>query len=81
MCLSQVHTKDYIQHFNDGTLSEAAVRRIGFGEVTRQPVLIQRTKSEVAGTVGAPPAVSACHPLHAAVLVTLHAHHCWFRLS
>ena len=45
----QVHTKEYVHHFNAGTLGEAAVRRIGFGEVTRQPILIERTKAEVAG--------------------------------
>ena len=45
----QVHTAEYVHHFNAGTLGEAAMRRIGFGEVTRQPILIERTKAEVAG--------------------------------
>ncbi len=37
--------------FSNGTLSEAEVRRIGFGEVTRHPDLVERTKAEVAGSL------------------------------
>lgn len=46
----QVHEKDFVARFSNGTLNEAEVRRIGFGEVTRHPDLIERTKAEVAGT-------------------------------
>ena len=60
--LMQVHTKEYVEHFNSGTLDAAAVRRIGFGEVTRQPILIERTKSEVAGRSHLAPACpDSCH--------------------
>lgn len=47
----QVHDKDFVARFSNGTLSEAEVRRIGFGEVTRHPDLIERTKAEVAGSL------------------------------
>ena len=47
--LLQVHTEDYVHKFNTGTLDDAAVRRIGFGELSRTQLLIDRTKSEVAG--------------------------------
>jgi len=40
-----------VARFSNGTLSEAEVRRIGFGEVTRHPDLIERTKAEVAGSM------------------------------
>ncbi|DBA88559.1 hypothetical protein WJX79_002699 [Trebouxia sp. C0005] len=49
--LHMVHDKDFVARFSNGTLSEAEVRRIGFGEVTRHPDLIERTKAEVAGTL------------------------------
>lgn len=45
----QVHEEDFVTRFSNGTLSEMEMRRIGFGEVTRHPYLIERTKAEVAG--------------------------------
>lgn len=45
----QVHEDDFVTRFSNGTLSEMEMRRIGFGEVTRHPYLIERTKAEVAG--------------------------------
>ena len=45
----QVHDKDFVARFSNGTLTETEMRRIGFGEVTRHPDLIERTKAEVAG--------------------------------
>lgn len=45
-----MHGKDFVTRFSDGTLSDVEMRRIGFGEVTRHPDLIERTKAEVAGT-------------------------------
>lgn len=45
----QVHEPDFVSRFSQGTLSEPEMRRIGFGEVTRHPHLIERTKAEVAG--------------------------------
>ena len=45
----QAHTPEYVDRLNTGTLDAAAVRRIGFGELTREQVLIDRTKAEVAG--------------------------------
>ena len=44
-----MHTAEYLRAFNTGTLDEARMRRIGFGEVARSGVLIHRTKAEVAG--------------------------------
>ena len=55
----QVHTEDFVTRFSSGSLTEAEMRRIGFGEVTRHADLIERTKAEVAGT---PPAVKVHHP-------------------
>ena len=46
----QVHEEYFVARFSSGTLSEMEMRRIGFGEVTRHPDLIERTKAEVAGT-------------------------------
>jgi hypothetical protein len=46
----QVHDKEYLQQFNEGTLDTERMRRIGFVEVTRDPLLVARTKAEVAGT-------------------------------
>ena len=51
---SQVHDKDFVTRFSSGSLSEAEMRRIGFGEVTCHPDLIERTKAEVAGCVLTP---------------------------
>jgi hypothetical protein len=45
-----VHDKEYLQRFNEGSLDTERMRRIGFGEVTREPTLVARTKAEVAGT-------------------------------
>jgi hypothetical protein len=45
----QVHEREYLERFNDGTLDPKRTRQIGFGEITSQPVLIDRTKAEVAG--------------------------------
>lgn len=47
--IPQVHEPAYVASFCSGTLDEAAVRRIGFGEVVRSPVLVERTLAEVAG--------------------------------
>lgn len=38
-----------MRSFSSGALDDARMRRIGFGEATRSPVLIERTKAEVAG--------------------------------
>lgn len=35
--------------FCGGRLDEAAAKRIGFGDVVRVPVLVERTLAEVAG--------------------------------
>jgi hypothetical protein len=51
VAVRQVHDKDFVARFSNGTLSEAEMRRIGFGEVTRHPDLIERTKAEVAGSM------------------------------
>ena len=45
----QVHEEDFVTRFSRGTLSGMEMRRIGFGEVTCHPHLIERTKAEVAG--------------------------------
>ena len=47
----QVHEENFVARFSTGTLSEMEMRRIGFGEVTGHPHLIERTKAEVAGIV------------------------------
>ena len=45
-----MHTPEYVDAFTSGTLDDARIKRIGFGaEVTRSPVLIERTLAEVAG--------------------------------
>jgi hypothetical protein len=49
--LELVHTPEYVSAFCSGQLDAAAMRRIGFGEVTRTKTLIDRTKAEVAGTL------------------------------
>ncbi|BDA50809.1 Acetoin utilization protein AcuC [Coccomyxa sp. Obi] len=49
--LQLVHTAEYVDSFTGGLLDEARMKRIGFGEVSRSPVLIERTLSEVAGTL------------------------------
>ena len=46
-----MHTPEYVEAFTSGALDDARVKRIGFGaDVTRSPVLIERTLAEVAGT-------------------------------
>eukprot|EP00887_Chlorella_sp_A99_P000410 scaffold13.g410.t1 len=49
--LKLVHAAEFVDAFNTGTLDAQRMRRIGFGEVTRQQLLIDRTKAEVAGTL------------------------------
>ena len=49
--LELVHDPEYISSFCSGQLDAAAMRRIGFGEVTSTQLLIDRTKAEVAGTL------------------------------
>ena len=44
-----MHTAEFVDSFTRGVLDEPRMKRIGFGEVTRSPVLIERTLSEVAG--------------------------------
>ena len=38
-----------MERFCNGALDDAAVKRIGFGAVTRSPVLVERTLAEIAG--------------------------------
>jgi hypothetical protein len=45
----QAHDPAYVERFCSGALDEAAVKRIGFGAVTRSPVLVERTLAEIAG--------------------------------
>jgi acetoin utilization deacetylase AcuC-like enzyme len=49
--LELVHTPEYVSAFCSGQLDAAAMRRIGFGDVTSTEILINRTKAEVAGTL------------------------------
>ncbi|WIA40703.1 hypothetical protein OEZ86_004398 [Tetradesmus obliquus] len=49
--LALVHCPEYLAAFSSCTLDDQRVRRIGFGAVTRTPTLVDRTKSEVAGTL------------------------------
>eukprot|EP00891_Asterochloris_glomerata_P008314 jgi/Astpho2/8314/e_gw1.00122.186.1_t len=46
-----VHTPDYLHQFLSGTLPDSAARQIGFGRTTAEPILIERTQAEVAGTL------------------------------
>ena len=46
---SQAHDPAYVERFCSGALDDAAVKRIGFGAVTRSPVLVERTLAEIAG--------------------------------
>lgn len=43
------HCPAYLDAFCNGALDPARVREIGFGDTTRQPVLVERTLAEVAG--------------------------------
>jgi hypothetical protein len=45
----QAHDPAYVERFCSGALDDAAVKRIGFGAVTRSPVLVERTLAEIAG--------------------------------
>jgi hypothetical protein len=45
----QAHDPKYVERFCGGALDDNAVKRIGFGAVTRSPVLVERTLAEVAG--------------------------------
>jgi hypothetical protein len=38
-----------VRAFSEGRLEPARVRQIGFGEATSSPLLVERTKAEVAG--------------------------------
>ncbi|PNH03939.1 hypothetical protein TSOC_009972, partial [Tetrabaena socialis] len=50
--LLMVHDPEYLRAFSECRLDDERVRRIGFGAaVTRSPVLVRRTKAEVAGTL------------------------------
>ncbi|KAK9791134.1 hypothetical protein WJX73_006413 [Symbiochloris irregularis] len=49
--LHLVHTPKYVSAFSEGRLDANACRRIGFGVCMADPNLIERTKSEVAGTL------------------------------
>ena len=80
-----MHTAEYVDSFTQGLLDEARLKRIGFGEVSRSPVLIERTLAEVAGKVThlhplhQPPKILSCasladKPLHA-ILATLPRSH------
>ncbi len=48
-CVLQAHEPEYVRMFLEGALDSQAKRRIGFGDITATPVLIERTLSEVAG--------------------------------
>lgn len=50
---SQAHEPEYVKQFLSGVLNDKAKRRIGFGDVIDDPVLVERTQSEVAGKVSA----------------------------
>lgn len=49
--ISLVHSPQFLSDFEQGTLSEEKERRIGFGDAVRTPILVERTKAEVAGTI------------------------------
>lgn len=49
--LELAHDPDYLTAFCDGVLTKQDVKRIGFGDVVRTPVLIERTLTEIAGTL------------------------------
>jgi hypothetical protein len=44
-----VHTEEFVDSFLTGALDAARLKRIGFGDVSCSPVLIERTLAEVAG--------------------------------
>jgi hypothetical protein len=43
-----------VNAFCGGSLDDGAVKRIGFGEVVRTPILVERTLAEVAGALTKP---------------------------
>lgn len=47
--LHQAHDPKYVERFCSGALDGMAMKRIGFGEITRSPVLVERTLAEIAG--------------------------------
>jgi hypothetical protein len=47
--LALVHDMDYIKAFSEGRLDAQRIRQIGFGDTTSTPILVERTKVEVAG--------------------------------
>ncbi len=46
----QIHEEAYVTAFCGSRLDDSAAKRIGFGDVVRAPVLVERTLAEVAGT-------------------------------
>ena len=60
--LELVHEPEFLRAFCDGALSPGAVKRIGFGEVVRSPVLVERTLAEVAGAGRPKPTTSRQPP-------------------
>ena len=54
----QVHEEAYVTAFCGGRLDDGAAKRIGFGDVVRAPVLVERTLAEVAGAHSAPGCVT-----------------------
>lgn len=49
MLAVQVHEERYADAFCSNALSEAEMKRIGFGELCLQPILVERTLAEIAG--------------------------------
>lgn len=49
MLAEQVHKERYADAFCQNALSEAEMKRIGFGELCLQPILVERTLAEIAG--------------------------------
>ena len=47
--LPQVHQASYVDSFCQHVLSEAEMKRIGFGALCLQPILVERTLAEIAG--------------------------------
>lgn len=45
------HEPEYVDSFLSGSLDSHRIRRIGFGDVTNSQVLIDRTLSEISGTI------------------------------
>lgn len=49
--LELAHDSEFLTSFLNGALSSQAVKRIGFGDVVRSPMLVERTLTEIAGTL------------------------------